>query len=77
MVKERVQALFAGYNNIRTISPEEDNAFAILLRGAALRFLLTRCHAWLNREAGALVNIKDPLEYVQKLKFHQQGNLSF
>ena len=43
----------------------------LLARGAALRFLLTRLYDWLNQPAGALVKPKDPLEYVQKLRFHQ------
>lgn len=77
LVKERVQALLAGYNDIRPISVEEDAAFALLLRGASLRFLLTRSYDWLNRVEGALVNVKDPLEYAQKLRFHQHGNMSF
>ena len=43
----------------------------MLARGAALRFLLTRLVDWLNVPAGALVRPKDPLEYLRKLRFHQ------
>lgn len=75
LVKERIQALMVAYNDIRPLSAEEDAAFPLLLRGAALRFLLTRSYDWLNRDEGALVNVKDPLEYVQKLRFHQSGKL--
>ncbi|HXZ68065.1 MAG TPA: homoserine kinase, partial [Alphaproteobacteria bacterium] len=42
-----------------------------LARGAALRFLLTRTFDWLEQPVGALVKPKDPLEYLQKLQFHQ------
>jgi homoserine kinase type II len=42
-----------------------------LARGAALRFLLTRLVDFLNVPPGALVRPKDPLEYVRKLRFHQ------
>ncbi len=71
LVKERVQALMEAYNSVRTMSAEEDVSMSLLLRGAALRFLLTRADAWLNPDAGALVTAKDPLEYVAKLKFFQ------
>ena len=42
-----------------------------LARGSALRFLLTRLVDFLNVPPGALVKPKDPLEYVRKLRFHQ------
>lgn len=71
LVKERVQALMEAYNRVRTMSAEEDVSMSLLLRGAALRFLLTRADAWLNPDAGALVTAKDPLEYVAKLRFFQ------
>ena len=44
----------------------------MLARGAALRFLLTRLVDWLNVPPGALVAPKDPLEYLDKLRFHQR-----
>jgi homoserine kinase type II len=40
-----------------------------LCRGASLRFLLTRLYDWLNQVDGALVQPKDPLEYLAKLRF--------
>lgn len=71
LVKDRVQALMEAYNDKRSLTPEEDAAFPLLLRGAALRFLLTRSYDWLFREEGALVMSKDPLEYEVKLRFFQ------
>jgi homoserine kinase type II len=38
--------------------------------GAAMRFLITRMTDWLNPKKGALVNLKNPMEYFQKLCFH-------
>ena len=32
---------------------------------------MTRSYDWLNRIEGALVNPKDPMEYIAKLRFHQ------
>jgi len=64
--------LLAGYQKQRAFTPAEIEAFPALLRGAALRFLLTRAHDWLNRDPSALVRPHDPLEYAAKLRFHQQ-----
>lgn len=58
------------YNQVRKISEEELNALPILAGGAALRFLLTRLYDWFNPVEGALVNPKDPMEYLEKLRFH-------
>jgi homoserine kinase type II len=71
-VPERARALLAGYERLRPISEAEYHAMPTLARGAALRFLATRAHDWLNQAPGALVNPKDPMEYVAKLRFHQQ-----
>lgn len=64
--------LLAGYQKQRAFTAAEIDAFPALLRGAALRFLLTRAHDWLNRDPSALVRPHDPLEYAAKLRFHQQ-----
>jgi homoserine kinase type II len=71
-VPERAQALMAGYNDVRSLAQEEEASFPLLLRGAALRFLLTRSYDWLNPASGALVTPKDPMEYVAKLTFFQK-----
>ena len=71
-VPARAQALLAAYNRVRPVTPQEKAAMPILARGAAMRFLMTRAHDWLIRVEGALVNPKDPMEYLAKLRFHQQ-----
>ena len=58
------------YNQVRKISEEELNALPVLAGGAALRFLLTRLYDWFNPVEGALVKPKDPMEYLEKLRFH-------
>jgi len=40
------------------------------MRGAALRFLLTRIYDWINRDPNALVRPKDPREFARRLRFH-------
>ncbi len=64
------QMLFA-YREVRPFSDAELEALPLLARGSALRFLLTRLYDWLNHPDGAWVKPKDPLEYLQKLRFHQ------
>ena len=63
--------LLVSYGRVRRFSEAEIAALPLLARGAALRFLLTRLYDWLNRVEGALVKPKDPLECLQKLRFHQ------
>ncbi|GAC1333776.1 MAG: homoserine kinase [Beijerinckiaceae bacterium] len=65
-------AMLAGYQRVRPLDEGERDALPILARGAALRFLLTRLVDWLNVPPGALVKPKDPIEYLKKLRFHQQ-----
>ncbi len=64
--------LLKGYTSVRPLEAQEQELFPMLARGASLRFLLTRLHDWLYPVEGALVQPKDPEEYIQKLKFHQQ-----
>jgi homoserine kinase type II len=66
------RALLAGYGAVRPLQPSELAALPLLARGSALRFCLTRLYDWLNTPEGALVKRKDPLEYYQRLRFHQQ-----
>ena len=68
---ERGEALLSSYHKIRPLSEAEKEALPILARGAAIRFLMTRSFDWLHRIEGALVNPKDPREYIAKLRFHQ------
>ena len=59
------------YEAANPLSEEERAAFPILLRGASLRFLLTRLYDWSNQVEGALVTVKDPGEYCDILAFHR------
>lgn len=67
----KARAFLGAYARERKLSAAEQQAFPLLARGAAIRFLLTRLVDWLNVPPGALVRPKDPLEYVRKLRFHQ------
>ena len=70
----KAQALFAAYESQQQITMEEKNALPILLRGAAMRFLLTRAYDWLLQKTEAVVTPHDPREYAAKLRYHQQQN---
>ena len=65
------QALLKGYESVRPLSAAERHALPLLARGAALRFLLTRAYDWLHTSSNALVNRKDPGEFLRRLKFHR------
>jgi len=64
-------AILSGYEEVRPLGAEERNAIPVLLRGAALRFLLTRLYDWLHQVPGAVVRVKDPLEYRDLLIRHR------
>ncbi len=68
--EDRSHALIEGYQSLRPLTDDERRAFPLLCRGAALRFLLTRCYDWLNTPAGAMVNRKDPLAFRRRLDFY-------
>ncbi|WP_374384396.1 homoserine kinase [Dongia sp.] len=69
----KAKLLIESYRKLRPLPPQELAAMPILARGSALRFLLTRLYDWLNHPPGAFVQPKDPLEYLKKLRFHQQA----
>ncbi len=66
----KAQALISAYDQVRPLSEAERAALPMLARGAALRFVSTRLYDWLNTPEGAKVTRKNPLEYVNKLRFH-------
>ena len=63
----------AGYNEFRIISEKEKKFIKVLSQGAALRFLLTRVFDALNTSEGAIVKVKDPMEYLVRLEFHKNS----
>lgn len=70
-IPERAQAMVDGYQSVRLLNGNEKTVLPVLLRGAALRFLLTRLYDKLNHPEGAVVVVKDPEEYIKKLTFFQ------
>tara|TARA_A100001011_G_scaffold399134_1_gene506406 strand:+ start:2187 stop:3155 length:969 start_codon:yes stop_codon:yes gene_type:complete len=69
----KAKSFIEGYNQIRTISDREKENIKVLSQGAALRFLLTRVFDALNTVEGAIVKVKDPMEYLKRLEFHKNS----
>ena len=72
--KQKIKNLIRGYESVRKITVKEKKSLNILCKGAAIRYLLTRLYDYSNTPKTALIQIKDPNEYYQKLITH--NNLS-
>ena len=70
MNSNKIKNLFKGYESVKKISLKEKKSINTLCRGAALRYLLTRLYDYSNTPKTALIKIKDPNEYYQKLLSH-------
>jgi len=68
--KQKIKNLIKGYESIKKISTSEKNSLNVLCRGAAMRYFLTRLYDYTNTPKTALIKIKDPREYYQKLIIH-------
>ena len=73
--KKKIKSLINGYESIRKISNNEKKSLNILCRGAAMRYFLTRLYDYTNTPKTALISIKDPREYYQKLVIHNNLKL--
>jgi homoserine kinase type II len=75
-LRTRFDAMMKGYESVRSLDFYERLVFPDLLRGAALRFMLTRLYDWINRDPQAVVTVKEPHEYFAKLIFHQNERIA-
>ncbi len=69
----KAKSFIDGYNSIRKLTDNEKANIKVLSQGAALRFLLTRVFDSLNIVEGAIVKVKDPMEYLKRLEFHKNS----
>ena len=67
-------AFLHSYQKNRKLIEKEQKALPILLRGAAMRFLLTRFNDLIYHSEEAYVDPKDPMEFFKILQFHQNNN---
>jgi homoserine kinase type II len=72
--KMKINNLIKGYESIKKISLIEKKSLNILCRGAAMRYFLTRLYDYSNTPKTALIKVKDPREYYQKLIIHNDLN---
>lgn len=70
------EALLAGYESVRPLSATEKQALPVLLRGAAMRILMTRLHDHVFHDPQNFVKPHDPLAYLARLTFHQANNIA-
>jgi homoserine kinase type II len=68
--KNKIKNLIKGYESVRNISLKEKKSLNILCRGAAMRYFLTRLYDYANTPKTAIIKIKDPREYYQKIIIH-------
>ena len=66
-------SLMMGFENVSSLNIEEKASMNVLLRGAAVRILVTRLYDKIFHPDDALVKLKDPQEYLNILKWHQQN----
>ena len=69
----KAKSFIDGYSSVRKLSDAEKQSIKVLSQGAALRFLLTRVFDALNTVEGAIVKVKDPIEYLKRLEFHKNA----
>ena len=66
----KAKKFIKGYTSIRKLDENEKKNLKVLAQGASIRFLLTRVFDYLNLSKGALLTVKDPVEYLKRLEFH-------
>ncbi|MDA7705219.1 homoserine kinase [Rickettsiales bacterium] len=67
--QEKYDILINSYQKTRKLSQKEQDFLPIALICASLRFLLTRFYDYFNTPEGSLVNVKNPDEYLDKIRF--------
>ncbi|MBI04942.1 MAG: homoserine kinase [Pelagibacteraceae bacterium] len=70
---ENFKSLITGFNSSSSLNKEEKTSMNVLLRGAAVRILVTRLYDKIFHPNDALVELKNPKEYLNILKWHQNN----
>ena len=69
----KARNFMSGYSQFRKLSDSEKESIKVMSQGSALRFLLTRVFDAINTVEGAIVKVKDPVEYLVRLEFHKNS----
>ena len=68
-VQEKYDAMLKGYEEVRELTKEEKESLPVALIAGSVRFLSTRIHDMFHTPKDSLVKLKDPREYLEKLRF--------
>ena len=71
--RDNYLSLIEGFCKYSSINPNEKESLNVLLRGAAVRILITRLHDLIYHPKDALVIPKNPMEYLKILEWHQKN----
>jgi homoserine kinase type II len=69
----KARNFMSGYSQLRKLGDREKESIKVMSQGSALRFLLTRVFDVINTVEGAIVKVKDPMEYLVRLEFHKNS----
>lgn len=72
---DKAKSMMRGYQSIRLLTDLEWAYLPVGLRGASLRFMLTRLYDVFHTPEGADVVVKDPSEYADKLVFYRTTHI--
>ena len=75
--KNKFHNIVEGYQTIRKLEKKETDAFNIMLRGASMRFLLTRQFDKLYNKKNESVQKKNPKEFLNILEFHIENIIRY
>ncbi len=70
---EKKEALIIAYKEERDLSPKEIKGMNFFGRMAALRIVASRMYDWHHPVRGGLVNLPNPEEHINIIKFYQEG----
>ncbi len=73
--KQHCLTILEEYQKLRKLNDLEKVSLNILLRAAAVRILCTRVYDYIFHPPKAVVFRKDPFEYLNILKWHQQNEI--
>lgn len=73
--EEKFMQLLNGYQEVRNLEEAEKDFLKIAMIAASMRFLLTRLHDMFFTAKDSFVKVKDPQEYLQKLRFFKKHAL--
>lgn len=74
---ERMDAMMRGYQSVRPLSQAEKDSLPVLLRGAGLRFLLSRIEEKLAWTPGCFMVPHDPMVFEKRLRHFQSFPMDF